>query len=503
MKTVLGYDKFSEDYRLNENIIQKSWNKIVKFFADKFGKHGWFYYILFLQKAGLFPKKKIEVWIPDSYYGNVNKSEIPTEKEVEEEVVGDAKLATEKFSIGKFVVNEGVISLESEDMDNIDKDDLIDQIQVVYKMNLRRAEKGMERDLNNAIYIWGAPGIGKTSIIKDTAKKLDVMYLALVLNRFDPVDFRGVPKVENMLGTGKAEDEVTNTKIPGMFPRSDGPNNKGGIMFLDELNTAKPDVLNAALTLVLEGRIDTYQLPEKWIVVAASNRETDLLPGTYSKLTAPMSTRFGHFNFAPSLETWTDWAVKQDYINPDILAFIKFHKEYFYKMETGTKAKFGYPIPRTWDLASREDYHRRDYDWQNNLSLDRIRKIYTHFVGSEAANMFIEYLKLKEFYNEKDVEDVYKKGAKAKKLPGRMDQATAACGSIAFFKKGQRITPEEMKNVYDFALTLPQKETQSTLLSFLKMIHPYFLTDEPYKKIRWDYIKKWHIEEDETGLSVK
>ena len=447
------------------------------------------------------------------------------------------KLSTERFYIGNFShINEGVIALESNDMRNVNREELIEDIKDIFYMNYKRALSGEPRDLNNSAYIWGAPGIGKTSIIKSLAKTLDVAYMALVLNRFEAVDFRGVPVVENILGSNNPDDEATINKTPGLFPRSDGPNNKGGILFLDELNTSRPDVLNAALTLVLEGKIDTYKLPEKWIVVAASNRESDLLAGSHEKLSAPLSTRFSHRNFVPELKEWIGWCLglpkeknpegPQKHINPDIIGFLTMNPDYYYKVNTEKNLTTkGFPIPRTWDLASREDYFKRDPNnrnvmkadykpemedsayvdkmWKNTLPMKTITNIYQPWVGLDATTMFVSYLKLKDFYNAKDIEDVYTKGAKAKKLPTQLDQATAACYSIAFFKKGKIVTASEVQNVYDFAVSATLKELQSTLMSYFVMIHPEIKEDKVLAKIRWEMIKKWHIEDDDTGMSIK
>ena len=131
---------------------------------------------------------------------------------------------------------------------------------------------------------------------------------------------------------------------------------------------------------------------------------------------------------------------------------------------------------------------------------NKIQNIYTPLVGNEAAIAFIEYLKLKEFYNENDVKDVYEKGAKAKKPPTRLDQARAAAASIAFWKKGEELTVKELNNILDFALGLPELESKTTLLSFLSKVHPEFKNKEPWKTIWWDYVKKWHKDLKGSGF---
>ncbi|MFO7596399.1 MAG: hypothetical protein R6W92_08665 [Desulfocurvibacter africanus] len=74
---------------------------------------------------------------------------------------------------------------------------------------------------------WGAPGVGKSQVVVQVAAKhgLELVDIRAVL--LDPVDLRGIPRI----------DEAGNAvwSSPSFLPR------KGrGILFLDELNTAPP-----------------------------------------------------------------------------------------------------------------------------------------------------------------------------------------------------------------------------------------------------------------------
>lgn len=484
MKTVKNYDQFSENYRLNENLLGKAWGAIVNFFRKKYNKSAWLYYALFLKKSGQLPKEKVEIIIPSNY----PIEEVPTDEEVE--------LKAESFKdteIKVSMINEDVVNLGHPDpnMRNIDVDDLVDEIITIYNMNLDRIEEGKPRTKNDALFIWGAPGIGKTEILRQCADKLGCVVQEWHLSQIEPTDFRGVPKIENVLGSNDPKDERTVTKLPAMFPTDDGPNGKGGIMFFDEINRAPKMVLSAALSLCLGGAIGDYKLPEHWIVVAAGNRPEDLGGAVATTIEPALANRFAHVNYAPTLESWIKWAVTRKDINPDLIAFLQFNKQYFHKLDP-EKEQMAWPSPRSWEMASHKDYFRRGKDWSNKLSYDKIKDIYVPLVGAEATISFVEYLKLKEFYNEKDVAEVYSKGKGAKKPPTRLDQANAAAGSIAFFKKGEKLTEQELKNVLDFALGLENLESRTSLLSMFKTAHPEVKTEDPYKDIWWEYIKKWH-----------
>lgn len=492
MKTVKNYDQFSENYRLNEGLLGKAWGAIVNFFKKKFGVSYWLYYALFLKKNGELPKEKVEIIVPSNY--GVNYKDLPDKEEIE---LSTESLKNSNISIS--MLNEDFISLQHPDvnMRNVDVDELVDKITTIFMMNEKRVEQGKPRKKNHALFIWGAPGIGKTEILNQVAEKVGAVVLEWHLSQIEPTDFRGMPKIENILKSDNPNDERTVTKLPALFPSED--ETKPGIMFFDEMNRAPKMVLSAALSLCLSGKIGNYKLPDRWIVIAAGNRPEDLGGGVATPIEPALANRFAHVNYAPTLGAWMKWAITKEFINPDLIGFLQFNNQYFHRLDPDKDQQNNWPSPRTWEEASTEEYFERNEDWSKRISNDKIKNIYTDWVGLDTALAFIEYLKLREFYNEKDVEDVYKKGAKAKQPPKRLDQANAAYAAIAYFKKAQKLSVEELTNVLEFAINLPEQENITTLLSKFGFAHPEIKTDDPYKDIWWSYVKKWHIKLQEIS----
>lgn len=485
MKVVKNYENFAEDYRLNENLLKKAWDKIADFFRKKYKKASWLYYALYLKKIGELPKEKVEIFSPDLSEDDIDVKEI----ELATESLKNSKISTQRL-------NEEQVSLSSNDPNirNVDVDELKEEILDIFKMNLDRVEEGKPRTKNDALFIWGAPGIGKTEILQQVAKELGATVIEFHLATIDPTDFRGVPKIEMKPGGKGPEDERTVSKIPGVFPTDNGPNDKGGILFFDEFNRAKQMVLSAALPLTLNGRIGEYVLPEKWIVVAAGNRPEDLGGAVATSIEPALANRFAHVNYAPTLENWIAWAIDKKDINPDLIGFLQFNKGYFHKLDPEQDNKMNWPSPRTWEMASKKDYFKRGKNWKNKLPLPKVQAIYTDLVGAEAAIAFVEYLKLKEVFSEKDIESVYTKGKDAKKPPERLDIQRAVSSAIAFYKKGEKLTEKELRNVLDWTISLADMEGKTSMLMFFKMAHPEVKTDPIFSKIWWEYIKKWHIE---------
>jgi hypothetical protein len=399
---------------------------------------------------------------------------------------------------------------------NVDVEDLKDRIERVYKMNALRASRHQKEDYaetsdfqrkkTHALFIWGAPGIGKTEILHEVAEKLDIVVQEWHLATIEPTDFRGVPKVEDIYkdtpNDPRANDpqyERTVSKLPSIFPTSDG-NGKGGIMFFDELNRAPAMVLSASLSLALSGKHGTYRLPPRWIVIAAGNRPEDLQGSTGGggggQLTDDpiLWNRFGHVNFSPKVHNWIAWAMTNPNINPDIIPFLQFNKHFYHRYDQESKRP-NWTSPRTWVMASSVEFDLRGRDWTNPLPMTKIQDLYTRAVGRDAALQFTAYLALKAFYDNDDIKSVYEKGAKGTKLPASQYQARAAAVSIAFWKKGEKLPLEDLKNILDFSWTIDEPEQRQTLVTYLRVVHPYIKTDSPYKEVYFEWVKKWHAKD--------
>ena len=112
-------------------------------------------------------------------------------------------------------------------------------------------------------FLWGAPGIGKSSIVKQIADSLNIGFIDLRLALMDPTDLKGIPFYDK-------ESHSALWAPPAFLPR-DGT----GILFLDELNSAPPSVQASAYQLILDRKVGEYELPDGWAIVSAGNRESD------------------------------------------------------------------------------------------------------------------------------------------------------------------------------------------------------------------------------------
>ena len=165
------------------------------------------------------------------------------------------------------------------------------------------------------IMLVGRHGIGKSRIISDYFTERGRKVVSLFLGQMsDPGDIIGLPSLSN-------DNNRTEFRLPFWFPEDNSP----VALFLDELNRARPEILQTIMDLVLNKTLAGKRLPAGSQIISAINEGeeyqlTDLDPALVS--------RFNVYNFAPTTEEWLLWASGKkldsrviDFIsnNPDLL----------------------------------------------------------------------------------------------------------------------------------------------------------------------------------------
>jgi MoxR-like ATPase len=183
--------------------------------------------------------------------------------------------------------------------------------------------------------IWGAPGIGKTQVVKSTASKIakakgkdSIPVMIVTLSQMNPEDLSGIPILydaradgqgsEKVLLPGDMEGKVKDGRtVPSWLPGLDDA--EEGILFFDEINRADKQMLGSCLTLLLdrEAQGGKYKIPSGWRIWAAGNREMD---GPVTPLEPAVASRFlgGHMHLVPTLESWFKWIRSESAYAKDI-----------------------------------------------------------------------------------------------------------------------------------------------------------------------------------------
>jgi hypothetical protein len=223
-------------------------------------------------------------------------------------------------------------------------------------------------------FVWGPPGIGKSSIVRQIAEDRGLEFLDLRLSLLDPTDLKGIPFFDPESRQG--------VWAPPSFLPKEGESR--GILFLDEINSAPPAVQASAYQLVLDRRVGEYVLPEGWSIVAAGNRESDR--GVVYRMPPPLANRFVHLEMEVSLEDWKAWAYRTG-VAAELIAFLGFEPPMLFAFDPGSVEK-AFPTPRSWSYVDRM--------LAAGLEGERLLEAISGAVGREAAVKFVSFLQVRE-----------------------------------------------------------------------------------------------------------
>jgi ATPase family associated with various cellular activities (AAA) len=195
-------------------------------------------------------------------------------------------------------------------------------------------------NLKISTMIWGAPGIGKSSIVEQLATIHQLEFIDIRLSQLAPTDLRGLPV---------AEDGVSK-----WFPPEFLPQHGAGILFLDEINMAPPAMQGMAQQLILDRRVGSYVVPDGWFVWAAGNRKEDRA-GVFD-MPAPLANRFLHLQVEPDFASFKTYGLGHG-IHEQIIAFLSFRPSLLHKIDPQQPA---WCSPRSWMMASSLHYNGLD-----------------------------------------------------------------------------------------------------------------------------------------------
>jgi len=195
------------------------------------------------------------------------------------------------------------------------------------------------------IMLVGKHGIGKSRIITDYFEKKKKKVITFFLGQMsDPGDLIGLMYKDEKTG-------ISQFLPPYWWPID----NKPIVLFLDELNRARPEILQSVMDLTLNKTLAGKKLPTGSVIISAVNEGeeyqlTDLDPALVS--------RFNIYEFAPSIEEWLLWAEKTG-IDKRIINFIQKNKLFLDSDEVSKTYKDGFflsfsksPDRRAWERVS-------------------------------------------------------------------------------------------------------------------------------------------------------
>lgn len=242
------------------------------------------------------------------------------------------------------------------------------------------------------IMLVGRHGIGKSEILTDYFQKRGMKVIPLFLGQMaDPGDLVGLPVLTSGNDANTpGRNTSTSFAPPYWFPTDDKPI----VLFLDELNRARPEILQTVMDLALNRRLAGRSLPQGSRIISAVN-EGDEYQLTH--LDPALVSRFNVYQFCPTAQEWLLWA-EQQRLDRRVIDFIQAESTL---LDSTPEQKVGedtglekYPDRRAWrrvsDVLQEEapDGTLRPRRDLNDDDLDLIAGI----VGAQAASRFYAFI---------------------------------------------------------------------------------------------------------------
>lgn len=236
----------------------------------------------------------------------------------------------------------------------------------------------------------GRHGIGKSQIIANHFGSAGQKVVTFFLGQMsDPGDLIGL--MHKNEETGQSE-----FLPPFWWPLTDEPI----VLFLDELNRARPEILQSVMDLTLNRTLAGRSLPTGSRVISAVNEGeeyqlTDLDPALVS--------RFNVYEFAPTVEDWLVWANDQQ-VDARVVNFIQQNGEFLDgdpKAGKNDSTSFGADLTSTPDRRSWVRVAEMISDITNITNLHI--KMVAGIVGINAALAFGKSVQSKAMISAEDV----------------------------------------------------------------------------------------------------
>jgi len=183
------------------------------------------------------------------------------------------------------------------------------------------------------VFVWGPPGIGKSSIVNQFADEMALPCVSLLGSQLAPEDIIGVPQII---------DGRSRFCPPTMIAREEPY-----CLFLDELNACSHEVQKAFYSLIQDRRIGDYALPDGSIVIAAGNRAND--SAIVKTMSSALINRMVHIHLKVSHRDWLDWAYGNS-IHNLVIQYIETRPDHLWTQPPKHEEPFS--SPRAWHMLS-------------------------------------------------------------------------------------------------------------------------------------------------------
>ena len=248
------------------------------------------------------------------------------------------------------------------------------------------------------VFIWGAPGIGKSALVEEFAMEVGLECVSLLGSQLAPEDIIGIPQIR-----GNTSEFLPPKMIAREVPY---------VLFLDELNACSQEVQKAFYSLIYERRIGEYKLPKGSIVIGAGNRAQD--SAIVKTMSSALINRMFHVQMKPDVKSWLSWAYKSG-VHPWVTDYISQRPDHLFSEPSKKEEPFS--TPRSWHMLS--DALKEFGAGEKEVPIETIRMLAYGSVTASHAGMFAAFVK--QLNNKYLLEDIIKGDARWPENPEDRD----------------------------------------------------------------------------------
>ena len=221
------------------------------------------------------------------------------------------------------------------------------------KVSLFTASKIAREVLRSGLVpaVFSSPGMGKSSMFMEIAKKANLEVIDIRLAQEDPTVLNGFPTIQN----GRSDFAP-----PKRFPIEGDPlpeGKDGWLILFDELPSAPKAIQACAYKIVLDRMIGSHPLHKNCHIACAGNLISD--GAVVFEMGSALRSRMAHIHIESIADGEEGWLAQYAYpagLDPRVTAFIKYNPKalnMFDPKKLKTLDAETFPCERTWDFVSR------------------------------------------------------------------------------------------------------------------------------------------------------
>jgi len=186
--------------------------------------------------------------------------------------------------------------------------------------------------MQRTVCIEGSPGGGKTTIVHEVAKELDV-----------PIIERHMPTmlVEDFGILFPDQGQSLHYKLPDWFPVK-GQAPEAGILLFDDRNQASADLQKVLANICQARTLHGVEMPDGWQVISTGNRQSDRAGA--NRILSHLRNRETVLELETHLDDSTKWMIDNG-VKGEVTSFLRFRPNLLHDFDPQRDQN---PTPRSW-----------------------------------------------------------------------------------------------------------------------------------------------------------